>query len=107
MLMLLLRLLFDSPFVGCAYHLLRLVAELRGHIAVLLLHLCVRDGRQFVITRLMGCDLRRPCTSYTLLVEVRLDLLTPRAGRVQIFPRVSCDLRLATLAPFNVIALAF
>ena len=87
--------------------MLRLLAELRGHVAVLLLHLCVRDGRQFLVTRLMRCDLCRPCASYTLLVEVRLDLLTPWTGGVQILSRVPSDFRLATLAPFNLIALAF
>src|SRR5579863_2168572 len=107
MLMLLLRLLFDSPFMGCANHLLGLLTELRGHVSMLLLHLCVRDGRQFVVTRLMSCDLRRSCASYTLLVEVCLDLLTPWTGGVKIFSRVPFYLRLATLAPLNVIALAF
>src|SRR5260370_29400643 len=107
MLMLLLRLLFDSPFMGCADHLLRLLAELRGHIAMLVLHLCVRDGRQFVVACLMRGDLCRACSSYTLLFEIRLDLLTARTGRVQILSRVPFYLWLATLAPFNVIALVF
>src|ERR1700687_840488 len=101
------RILFDPAFMGFADHLLRLVAELRGHIAVLLLHLCVCDRRQFVVTRLMRCDLRRPCASYTLLVEVRLDLPTPWTGGVKIFSCVSFYLGLATFAPFNVIALTF
>src|SRR5271165_6151933 len=105
--MLLRALLFDSPFMGCADHLLGLLTELRGYVAVLLLHLCVRDGRQFIVTRLMRCDLRRPCASYALLVEVRLDLLTPWTGRIQIFSRVPSDLWLATLASFNVIPLVF
>jgi hypothetical protein len=35
------RLLFDSPFMGCANHLLGLLTELRGHVSMLLLHLCV------------------------------------------------------------------
>src|ERR1700677_3230637 len=107
MLLLLRRVLLDLALMGRADHLLGLVAELRGHIAVLFLHLCVRDGRQFIVTRLMRCDLRRPCASYALLVEVRLDLLTPWTGRIQIFSRVPSDLWLATLASFNVIPLVF
>src|SRR5580692_9519821 len=101
--MLLLRRLFDSPFMGCANHLLGLLTELRGHIAVLLLHLCVRHGRQFVVACLMRRDLRCSCAFYALLVEVCLDLLTPWTGGVKIFSCVSFYLRLATLAPFNVI----
>src|ERR1700678_3031614 len=99
--------LFDAAFMSCADDLLRLLTELRGHIAVLLLHLCVRHGRQFVVACLMRCDLRCSCASYALLVEVRLDLLTPWTGGVEIFSRVPFYLWLATLAPFNVIALAF
>src|SRR5580693_8104012 len=105
--MLLRRLLFDSPFMGCADYMLGLQTELRGHVSVLLLHLCVRDGRQFVVTRLMRCDLRRARTSYALLFEVCLDLLTPWTGGVKIFSCVPFYLRLSALAPFNVIALAF
>ena len=105
MLMLLRRLLFDSPFMGCADHLLGLLTELRGHVSVLLLHLCVRDGRQFVVTRLMRCDLRRACASYALLFEVCLDLLTPWTGGVQILSRIPADLRLAAPPPFNLISL--
>ena len=102
-LMLLRRILFDSPFMGCPDHLLGLLTELRGHVSVLLLHLRVRDGRQFVVTRLMRCDLRRTRASYALLFEVRLDLLTPWTGGVQVFPRVPDNLRLAAPAPFNFI----
>src|SRR5580698_1807139 len=101
------RILFDSPFMGCVDDLLGLLTELRGQVSVLSLHLCVRDGRQFVVTRLMRCDLRRSCASYTLFVEVCLDLLAPWTGGVKIFSCVPFNLRLATLAPFNVIALAF
>src|ERR1700679_1802671 len=107
MLMLLRRLLFDSPLMGCSNHLLRLLAELGGDIAMLLLHLSVRNSRQFIVTRLMCCDLRRACASYALLFEVCLDLLTPRTGGVQVLSRIPSDLRLATLALFNVIALVF
>ena len=58
MLLLLWPLLLDPTFKRRADHMLWLLAELRGHITVLLLHLCVRDGWQFIVTRLMRCDLR-------------------------------------------------
>src|SRR5580700_2367281 len=99
MVMLLLRLLFDSAFMGCADHSLGLPTELRGHVSVLLLHLCVGDARQFVVTRLMRCDLRRARASYASLFEVCLDLLTPWTGGVQILSRISADLRLAAPPP--------
>src|SRR5580704_4253726 len=107
MLLLLWLLLLYPTFKRRADHMLWLLAELRGHVAVLLLHLCVRDGRQLVVTRLMRCDLRRARASYALLFEICLDLLTPWTGGVKIFSCVPFYLRLATLAPFNVIALAF
>src|SRR5260370_39293032 len=107
MLLLLWLLLLDPTFKRRADHMLWLLAELRGHLAVLLLHLCARDGRQFVVPRLVRCDLRRSCASYTLLVEVCLDLLTPWTGGVKIFSRVPFYFRLATLPPFNVITLTF
>jgi hypothetical protein len=81
------RLLFDSPFMGCADDLFGLLTELRGQVSVLSLHLCVRDGRQFAVTRLMRSDLRRARASYALLFEVCLDLLTPWTGGVKIFAR--------------------
>src|ERR1700691_5506734 len=99
------RLLFDSPFMGCADDLLGLLTELRGQVSMLLLHLCVRDGWQFVVTRLMRCDLRRARASYALLFEVCLDLLTPWTGGIQIISRVPLDLRLAAPPPLNLISL--
>jgi hypothetical protein len=83
-----------------------LVAELRRQVAVFLLHLCVRDGRQFFVTRLMRCDLCRSCASYTLLVEAPgfADSVDQRRPNTLAVPS---DLRLATPAPFNVIAWAF
>src|SRR5580700_7619227 len=106
MLMLLRRILFDPPFMGCADRLLGLLTELRGHVSVMLLHLCVRDGRQFVVPCLVRRDLRCTRAFQTLLFKVGLDLLTPWTGGVKIFSCVPFYLRLATLAPFYVIALA-
>ncbi len=67
----------------------------------------MRDRGQLSVARLVSGDLRRACASYPLLFEVFTDLLAAWTGRLQILLRVPRDLRLAALAPFNVIALAF
>src|SRR5207253_3307667 len=105
-LLLLRRVLFDPAFMGCADHLVRLLAELRGHVSVPSLHLFMRDRGQPSVARLVS-DLRRACASYPSLFEVLTDLLAAGTGGLQILSRVPCDLRLAALAPFNVIAQAF
>jgi hypothetical protein len=67
MVVLLLQVLFNLAFERCTNHLVRLLAELRGHVVVLLLRLCVCDGRQFIVSRLMRGDLRRSCSSLHLV----------------------------------------
>ncbi len=68
-----------------ADYVLRLLAELRGHFPMLLLHLFVRDRGQLVVARLVRGDLRRACASHALLGEMFLDLLTARTRCLQIF----------------------
>src|SRR5438309_5321575 len=107
MLLLLRRILFDPAFMGCADHLLRLLAELRGHVCVPSLHLFMRNCGQLSVARFVSGDLRRTCASYALLFEVFMDLPAAGTGGLQILSRVPYDLRLAALAPFNIIAQAF
>src|ERR1700730_160916 len=107
MLLLLRQVLLDPAFMGCADHLRRLRAGLSSYFSVSRLHLFMRARGQLSVARLVSGDLRRACASYPLLFEVFVDLLAAGTGGLQILSRVPCDLRLAALPPFNVIALAF
>ena len=93
--------------MGRADHLLWLIAKSLGHFLVHSLHFRVRDGRQFVVSGLVRCDLRRTSTFHALLFEVGLDLLTSWTGGIKILARISGDLRLAALSPFDLVALTF
>ena len=104
-LLLLLRvLLFHLAGLCLTHYVLWLLAELRGHFPVPLLHLFVRDRRQFLVACLVRGDLRRACASHTLLGEMLLDLAAAQTRRLQIFTTVSCDLRLSALARLDLVA---
>ena len=56
----------------------------------------------------MRCDLRRTGAFDALLFEeVGLNLLTSGAGSIHVLTCVAGDFRLATLAPFDLVALTF
>src|SRR5271166_7137412 len=103
-LLLLLRvLLFHLAGLCLTHYVLRLLAELRGHFPVPLLHFFVRDRRQLFVACLVRGDLCRACASHTLLGEMLLDLLTARTRCLQVFARVARDLRLPALARLDLV----
>src|ERR1700674_1255313 len=88
----------DRVCMSCANDLVWLIAKSLRHFLVHPLHLCMADGCQFAVARLMSCDLCRTCTSQALLFEVCLDLLTSRTGSIEVLTCVAGDLRLPTLS---------
>ena len=97
----------DLVCMSCLDDLLWLIAKSLRHFLMQPLHLCVADGRQFAIARLMSCDLCRTCTPQALLFEVCLDLLTSRTGSIEVLTRIAGDLGLPALSFFDLIALTF
>ena len=90
-----------------ADYLLWLISKSLGHFLMHSLHFRVRDGRQLVVAGLVRCDLRRTSAFHALLFEVGLNLLTSGAGGIKILACVAGDFRLATFAPFDLVALTF
>jgi hypothetical protein len=86
-------------------YLLGLISKSLGHFLMHSLHFPVRHGRQFVIARLVRCDLGGSSPFDALLFKVGLDLLTPGARGIKVLASVAGDFRLSAFASLNLVAL--
>ena len=90
-------------FARLGYNAIRLMAVLCGQFTVPLQYF-FRRTNLLAVPRAMGSNLCRARAFSSDLLQVTLDLFSPRTGCIQIFPRVALDFRLAMLAAFDLIA---
>jgi len=95
--------LADLPFSGLGNHMIGLVAKFGGDLPVRRQHF-VRRQECFFVAGVVGRNLRGLRAAEAAVRKGFLDLLTPWAGRVKIFLRVSLDLRRAALARLDFVA---